>query len=355
MTHTAARFPVPTPHPADTPPPRLVPARGRAARWIGCGVVVLALVLGIVLSIGLGARTFSPGEILEALGAKGGTPASAVVAARVARTAVGLAAGAALGLAGGVMQGLTRNPLADPGVLGVNAGATLAMVLVISLGVTSLGGYVWFALLGAGLAAILVYAVAGLGGRRADPVRLVIAGAAVTAGVSSWTTTILLTQQATLETFRFWQVGTIAGRGFDVLVPVLPLLGMGVLLALASAQGLNLMALGDEAATALGRRTSLDRLVAGAAIVLLAGTATALTGPLAFVGLLAAHLARMLVGADHWRLLPAAASVGAAIILVADSVGRVVLPPAEVQVGVMVAITGAPAFLLLLNRGRARL
>ncbi|MDO4240831.1 iron ABC transporter permease, partial [Micrococcus sp.] len=284
----------------------------------------------------------------------GNGPADPVVTARIARTVVGVCTGAALGLAGTVMQGLTRNPLADPGVLGINAGASLAMVLAISLGVSALTGYVWFALLGAAVTMLVVYGVAGLGGRRADPVRLVIAGAAVTAGVTSWTTTILLTQQATLDTFRFWQVGTIAGRGLDVVQQVAPLLLVGVLLALVSTRALDIMALGDDAAVTLGRRLGRDRLIAGVAVVLLAGCATALAGPLAFVALLAAHQARMLMGPGHLRQAAAAPGIGAVLILVADTVGRVVLPPAEVQVGVMVAVIGAPVFLVLLGRGWAR-
>lgn len=342
---------------APTPAPVVHPARvARRGRSFTLGVVAAlgALVLAVVASICIGAQALPPGQVWTALTTAGPQDAEAIIQARLARTAVGLCAGAALGLAGTLMQGLTRNPLADPGVLGVNAGATLAMVLAISLGVSALSGYLWFALLGAAVTALLVYAVSGLGGRRADPVRLVIAGAAVTAGVTSWTTTILLTQQATLETFRFWQVGTIAGRGFDVLQPVLPLLALGAVLALGSGPGLNALALGDDAAVTLGRRTWLDRLVCGVAVVLLAGTATALAGPLAFVGLLSAHQARLLIGAAHTRRLPMAAVLGAALVVIADTIGRVVLPPAEVQVGVMVAVVGAPVFLVLLARGWAR-
>jgi iron complex transport system permease protein len=277
----------------------------------------------------------------------------AIVAARIPRTVVALLAGGALGLAGATIQGLTRNPLADPGLLGINAGAALAMVLAISVfGITALSGYIWFALLGAAAAALLVHGIAGLGRGGATPVKLAVAGAALTAGLSSWTTALLLTDRQTLDVFRFWQVGTVGGRSMDVVWPVLPVIVVGAGLALAGSRLLNVLALGDDLARSLGRRAGVDRAVAGLAIILLAGGATALAGPIAFVGLVAPHLARILVGGDYARVLPISLGLGAALVVFADVLGRVILPPAEVQVGIMTAVVGVPVFLALIRRGR---
>ena len=252
------------------------------------------------------------------------------------------------------MQGLTRNPLADPGILGVNAGACLAMVLALTfLGVSELSSFVWFAFLGAAVAAVLVHLVASLGRDGATPVKLAIAGAAVTAAVTSWTSGVLLIDRSTMETFRLWQVGTVGGRDLDVLQLGLPFLAVGVVLALSGARVLDALALGDDLARSLGRRTVVDRVVLGVAIVLLAGTATALAGPIAFVGLMAPHAVRALVGNRHGVLLPLSALAGAALVVAADTLGRVVLPPSEVQVGIMTAVVGVPFFLALVRRGTA--
>ena len=302
----------------------------------------------VVLSVFVGSRSLPLSAVLDPA-----DPAYAVYQARFDRTLLGLAVGAALGLAGACMQGLTRNPLADPGLLGVNAGASFAMVLAISvLGVSDLQGYLWFALLGAAVAAVLVHAIASLGRDGATPVKLAIAGAALTAAVTSWTSGVLLVDRKTMESFRFWQVGTVGGRGLDVLLTGLPFLLLGAVLALAGARLLNALALGDDLARGLGRRTARDGLVVGLAIVLLSGGATALAGPIAFVGLLVPHGVRLLVGSDYARILPLSAVAGALFTVLADTLGRVVLPPAEVQVGIMTAVVGVPAFLVLVRRGR---
>jgi iron complex transport system permease protein len=316
--------------------------------------LVATVVLGAALSLAVGSRSVPLPEVWATLTAHDpADPLQAVVSARIPRTVIALLAGGALGLAGAGMQGLTRNPLGDPGLLGVNAGAALAMVVAISvLGVTSMSGYIWFALVGAALAGLLVHAIAGLGREGATPVKLAVAGAAVTAGLTSWTTGLLLTNRQTLDVFRFWQVGTVGGRSIDLVTPVLPFLAVGALMALTGARLLNVMALGDDLARGLGRRAGLDRAVVGAAVVLLAGSATALAGPLVFVGLVAPHLARILLGTDYRRVLPMSLGLGAALVLLADVVGRVALPPTEVQVGIMVAVVGVPVFLGLVRRGR---
>jgi iron complex transport system permease protein len=336
-----------TAHPA--PAVRVGP-RGAAA------ALGAAVALGATLSLFIGSRAVPPHEVWGALTAyDASNPLQAIVAARIPRTVVALLVGGALGLAGASMQGLTRNPLADPGILGVNAGATFSMVIGMTVfGFTAMSQFLPLAFLGAAAAALLVHAIASLGRDGATPMTLAITGAALSAGLASWTTGALLADRKTMETFRFWQVGTVGGRGLDVLFAGLPFLVIGALLALTGARLLNTLALGDDLARGLGRRTSRDRLLLALAIVLLAGTATALAGPIAFVGLVVPHVIRSFVGPDYARVLPFSMLAGAALVVLADTVGRVVLPPAEVQVGIMAAVVGVPVFLALIRRtGRA--
>lgn len=321
---------------------------GRSRGPVVTLALLAALAGGSLLSVLVGSSGLSWDALLDS-----GHPDHAVYTARIGRTLLGLAVGAALGLAGALMQGLTRNPLADPGILGVNAGAAFAMVLAISVfGVSGLHGYIWFAFVGAAVATLVVHGIAALAPGGATPVALAIAGAALTAAVTSWTSGVLLVDRATIESFRLWQVGTVGGRGIDVLLAGLPFLVVAALLAVPGARLLDALALGDDVARGLGRHVTRDRLVVGLAIVLLAGTATALAGPIAFVGLIVPHAVRAVAGAGHGRLLPLSAGAGAVLVVVADTVGRVVLPPAEVQVGIMTAVVGAPAFLALIRRGR---
>ena len=334
----------------ETPGPPGGGQRSRPALPVSVAIAVAVLAGAGVLSLVVGARAVPLDAVWDA-----GHPLHAIVEARFERTVLGFAVGGALGLAGALMQGLTRNPLADPGILGVNAGATFAMVVgMTTFGFTAMGQFLPMAFVGAAVAALGVHAIASLGRDGATPMKLAITGAALSAGLASWTTGLLLADRKTMESFRFWQVGTIGGRGFDVLVVGLPFLVVGALLALAGARLLNTLALGDDLARGLGRRTTRDRLVIALAIVLLAGTATALAGPIAFVGLVVPHVVRSLVGPDHSRVLPFSMLAGAALVVVADTVGRVVLPPSEVQVGIMAAAVGVPVFIALVRRtGRA--
>ena len=271
----------------------------RAPRRLGTPVVAVLLVgavtLACALSVVVGAKAVPLSAIWDA-----SHPLHNISEARVERTLLGLAVGAALALAGAVLQGLTRNPLADPGILGINAGASFAMVVGLSVfGVSELSDFVWIAFAGAAVASVLVHVVASIGRDGATPMKLAIAGAALTAAASSWTTGVLLVDKKTMETFRYWQVGTIGGRGLDVLLVGAPFLAVGALLALTGARLLNTLALGDDLARGLGRRTAVDRIVLGVAVVLLAGTSTALAGPVAFVGLVVPARGP---GADRLRL-----------------------------------------------------
>lgn len=277
-----------------------------------------------------------------------------MVRSRGPRTVTGLLVGAALGLAGAASQGLTRNPMADPGILGINAGAAFAVVTALYVGgITGIGGYVWFALVGSAVAVVVVYAVGSLGRGGATPVKLVLAGAALTAGLSSLTAAVMVISQRTFDDFRFWQVGSVAGRDWNVIVAVAPFLAVGALALVGCGRALNGLALGDDLARGIGQRVRTTRVTVAAGVVLVCGAATALAGPIGFVGLTAPHAARALVGVDYRWVLPTSALLAAGLLVAADVVGRVVLPPTEVQTGVITAVVGVPVFVWLLRRGRA--
>ena len=328
------------------------PARGPRALWLLAAVVVLALVT--LASFAMGARGLAPDTVWQALTRF--DPANgdhAVVHARVPRTVLGLLAGAALGLAGAAMQGVARNPLADPGIIGINAGAALAVVTGIYVfGVSSLTGYIWFAFVGAAAAAVVVYLIASLGRDSATPVKLALAGAALNAGLFSLMNVILVSSRDTLDRFRFWQVGGIAGRDWSVILPGLPFLLLGALIVLATGRILNNLALGDDIARGLGQRVGLARGISALGIVLLCGTATALAGPIGFVGLVIPHAVRFLTGPDYRWILPFSLVLAPALLLTADVIGRVILLPGEVPAGIMTALVGAPVFVWLVRRSK---
>ncbi|MGY1827319.1 MULTISPECIES: FecCD family ABC transporter permease [unclassified Blastococcus] len=341
-----------------------VPPRGAArppapplrARRLGTLALLLALVVAAALaSIAVGTRSIGLGEVWRSLLDPSLTGEEAVIVRqlRVPRTVLGLMVGAALGLAGALMQGHTRNPLGDPGLLGVTAGASLAVVLAITLlGVTTPAGYVWFAFVGALVGTVLVYAIGSAGRGGATPVTLALAGAALSALMYALVRAILVSDQQTLDSFRFWVVGSLAGRDAAVAGQVAPFLAVGLVLALVNAPALNLLGLGEDVARGLGQRIWLARAVGLAAITLLCGAATAACGPIAFLGLVVPHAVRALTGPDHRWLLPCSALAGAALLLVADVLGRVLARPGELQVGIVLALVGAPFFIALVRRSR---
>jgi iron complex transport system permease protein len=324
-------------------------------RVLGLVVAVLVLVLLCGLSVAVGTRTTPPSSVLQAFTDYDPLSPDQVVVRelRLPRTLLGLLVGAALGLAGVVMQGLTRNPLADPGLLGVNAGAALAVVIGLAvLGVGSTTGQVWLALVGAAVAAVVVYGVASLSRGGASPLTLALAGAAVGALLTALSTAVLLTDSATFAQFRFWQVGALAGRDAGVAAQVAPFLLVGAVLALGLGRSLNTLALGADVARGLGTRVRSVRVVGALAVVLLCGAATAACGPIAFVGLTVPHAARVVAGPDHRWMLPYAMVLAPVLILAADVLGRVIARPGEVQVGVLTALVGAPVFVALVRRRR---
>ncbi|MEV0635379.1 iron ABC transporter permease [Streptomyces sp. NPDC050619] len=313
---------------------------------------VLAMAAVGVLSLAVGTRQVPPSAVLDALLHGGGSPDALVVRSlRLPRTEIGLTAGAALGVAGAALQAVTRNPLADPGILGLSQGAAAGVVLAIGFGLANgFGGYVWYAFAGAVVAACLVYGVATRGREGASPVKLALAGTALSAMTAGATTLVLTSSSATLDQFRFWQVGALSGRDADTVVRMLPFLLAGAVLVLACARGLDALALGDETARALGHRVQLVRGTAALGATLLTAAAVAAAGPIAFVGLAVPHLARRLVSGGHRAVLPLSALLGAALLLGADVAGRVVRPPAEVPAGVMTALVGVPVLVLLVRR-----
>ncbi|MFD5556850.1 FecCD family ABC transporter permease [Streptomyces sp. NPDC127068] len=321
----------------------------RVAAMLAAAAVLL---LAVVLSLAVGARAIAPSLVFDAL-LNGGSSEDAVVVRelRVPRTVVGLMVGAGLALAGAAFQGITRNPIADPGILGISQGASVGVVLAIAFaGVHTLTGYVWFAFAGAGIAAVAVYAIAARGRGGATPIKLALGGAALNALLVSVLTGVLTTRAAALDEFRFWQVGSLSGRDAELIGQIWPFLLAGTILVIATARGLDALALGEDVAKGLGQNVGKVRVVAGLGATLLTGAGVAAAGPIAFVGLAVPHLARAIVGSDHRWLLPMSALLGPAMLLVADTVGRIVFPPSEVPVGVMTALIGVPFLITLVRR-----
>jgi iron complex transport system permease protein len=326
----------------------------RRRRALGLASLVAVLAACALASLAIGSLQIPLHEVVAAFTAFDDSDAHVVVTElRVPRTELGLLVGAALGAAGALMQGVTRNPLAEPGILGINAGAAFAVVLAIFvLGVSSVAAYAWFALLGAGVTALAVYALAATGRDGATPVKLALAGAVLAALLVSLTSAVLVFDAPTLDEFRFWIVGSLAGRDSGVALSVAPFIGVGIVVALSTGRWLNALALGEEVARSLGQRVAWARAAAGAGFVLLAGGAVAAAGPIAFVGLTVPHVARALVGADYRWIMPYSIVLGAILLLAADVLGRIVARPAELEVGVVTAVVGAPFFIWLVRRRR---
>ncbi|WP_280439203.1 iron chelate uptake ABC transporter family permease subunit [Nocardia cyriacigeorgica] len=326
----------------------------RSWRWPGWLIAVAGLIAVCLLSLLIGAKAIPVPEVWAALwGAQSSPDALIVTDYRLPRTLLGLLAGLALGVAGCLMQGLTRNPLADPGLLGINAGAAFAIALAVAfLGVGEITGYVWFGFAGAAAVSLVVYRLGTAGRQGADPVRLTLAGVAVTAVLSGITKGLILLNANAFDQMREWDAGSLTGRGFDVIAGAAPFIAIGLIAAVVAARSLNAVALGDDLARALGVRVGRTRLLTVLALTLLCGTATAAVGPITFVGLAVPHVARWIVGPDQ-RWIVAYSMVLAPILLVgADVLGRIVLWPAEVPAGLVAAFLGAPALIWLARRAR---
>lgn len=314
-------------------------------------IAALALLFVVLLSLAVGAQTIWLGDVFTALFSNDGSAAHSTIATlRLPRTVAGLSAGVALGLAGAMMQALTRNPLADPGVLGINAGAALAMVVGVGLlHVTSHFVLVWFAFAGAGLATLAVYSVASTGRIGATPLRLVLAGVAIGSILRGLTAAYVLTDPELFDRMVSWDVGTLALIGYEKVLVALPFILLGVAMAMAVAPTLNIIGLGDETAQSLGTSILQVRVMTIAAVMLLTGSATAMIGPVGFLGLMAPQLARALCGVNQRHIFLLTLFIAPTILLLADVVGRVATRPADIDVGIVAAAVGAPVLIWIVR------
>lgn len=335
--------------------PRAGFARSNRLRALGFLGMLVGLAGLAMLSVAVGTRDVAWAEIVSALGGQVETIGQAAISVRIPRTLLAVVAGAALGLAGAVMQGVTRNPLADPGILGVNMGASLAVVVGVAwFNIASAQAFIWTAILGAGCAAVFVYTIGSLGRGGATPLKLALAGAATSVAFSSLVIAVVLPRNDIAGGIRSWQIGGVGGATFDRIWNVLPFLVVGFLISLLSARKLNSLALGDELAAGLGERVALARAMSALGAILLCGATTAVCGPIGFLGLVVPHICRLLVGVDHRWLLPFSALCGASLLLAADIVGRIVSRPAELDVGIVTALIGGPFFIWIVRRQRLR-
>lgn len=318
-----------------------------------CAIVLLALTA--FGSLFVGSRGLDPGVVLDALLRQDGSPEHVVIQnLRLPRTVLGLLVGAALGVGGALIQAFTRNPLADPGILGVNAGAAFAIVLSSALfGSSSVALTLPFAFAGAIAATLAVYGIARRGGGGATPLRLTLVGIAVAAVLNGISSTLALMNPDTFDRLRFWGAGTIADRPDGTIAAVAPFILAGLVMAVLLARSLNAFALGDELAESLGARVTRVRILTIVAVTLLCGAATAAAGPIAFVGLMVPHAVRWLTGPDQRWILPFSLVLAPVLLLASDMIGRLVVYPGELQVGIVVAFLGAPVLIFLVRRTRA--
>lgn len=320
-------------------------------------VLVISIVLLVVCafaSLVLGSRMIEFNGVIDGLFHKNIDSYEAnIVRKRISRTVFSFFCGAALGVSGALMQAVTRNPIADPSILGVNTGASLFVVCGIAfLNISSANQYIWLALAGAALTAAFVFGIGSMGRSGATPIKLVLAGAATSAALSSLVMAIMIPRSHVMDLFRFWQVGSVGSGNWSAITTFTPFLVIGILIAILSAPALNALALGDDVATGLGVRTGILRLVAALGAVLLCGAATALAGPIGFVGLLSTHVMRLILGPDLRFVIPMSAISGAIILTLSDVIGRLVGSPGELEVGVVTAFVGAPLLIILAMRSK---
>lgn len=328
-------------------------ARARTRRLLLVAGLAALLLVAAVLSLAVGARAVPPSAVWDALASPTGSDDDVVVRSlRLPRTLTAVAVGLALGVAGALAQGHTRNPIADPGLLGVSAGAALAVVTGTALGVTSPLPQAGLAVAGALLSSVAVFALGGVGRRGGSPATLALAGVVLTSLLLALVSAVVLLDAAALDAYRFWTVGAVSGRDPQVLVTVLPLLAVGLALAAVNAPALDLLGLGDDVASGLGVSVRRARLTGLLAVTVLTAAATAVAGPLAFVGLVVPHVARALTGPAHRWLVPVAGLAGAVLVLLSDVLGRVVARPGELQVGIVLALVGAPVLVALVRSRR---
>lgn len=320
-------------------------------------ILCLALLsIMAIFSISLGAKSIAFTKVIDVL--LGNAPDSleaAIILQRIPRTVFGILAGGALGISGALMQSITRNPIADPSILGVNTGASLFVVAGIAFfNITVAYQYIWLAIIGAGVTAVFVYSVASMGKDGATPLKLALSGSAVSIVLGSLVSTIMLPNNRVMEAFRFWQVGSIGSATWENIMLIIPFLLVGFIISMFISGYLNNLALGDEAATALGTNVVMTRTIGALSSVLLCGATTALAGPIGFVGLIIPHIIRLIFGSEMSKMLPLSFLGSAILMLVSDIIGRVISLPGETEVGIVTAVIGAPVFILAIRKGRVK-
>ena len=309
-----------------------------------------------IFSISLGAKSIAFTKVIDVL--LGNAPDSleaTIILQRIPRTVFGILAGGALGISGALMQSITRNPIADPSILGVNTGASLFVVAGIAFfNITVAYQYIWLAIIGAGVTAVFVYSVASMGKDGATPLKLALSGSAVSIVLGSLVSTIMLPNNRVMEAFRFWQVGSIGSATWESIMLISPFLIVGFIISMFISGYLNNLALGDEAATALGTNVVMTRTIGALSSVLLCGATTALAGPIGFVGLIIPHIIRLIFGSEMSKMLPLSFLGSAILMLVSDIIGRIISLPGETEVGIVTAVIGAPVFILAIRKGRVK-
>ena len=309
-----------------------------------------------IFSISLGAKSIAFTKVIDVL--LGNAPDSleaTIILQRIPRTVFGILAGGALGISGALMQSITRNPIADPSILGVNTGASLFVVAGIAFfNITVAYQYIWLAIIGAGVTAVFVYSVASMGKDGATPLKLALSGSAVSIVLGSLVSTIMLPNNRVMEAFRFWQVGSIGSATWENIMLISPFLVVGFIISMFISGYLNNLALGDEAATALGTNVVMTRTIGALSSVLLCGATTALAGPIGFVGLIIPHIIRLIFGSEMGKMLPLSFLGSAILMLVSDVIGRIISLPGETEVGIVTAVLGAPVFILAIRKGRVK-
>jgi iron complex transport system permease protein len=311
------------------------------------GFIVLAICLFI--SVSYGAADISWSSVYDSLISFDGSREHLIIrTVRLPRSLLAMIVGASISTAGAIMQGITRNPLADPGILGINAGAAFAVVMAIFLfGASSPSFYVWCAFAGAGITAVSVYFLASLGRSGITPLNLTIAGAAISAFLASLTTGILIVSQSTLEEIRFWLAGSLAGADTSLILQILPYVCIGMVLTLIISKQITILSLGEDIAKGLGQQTASVKILAAVCVLLLDGSAIAVAGAIGFIGLVVPHIVRFIVGLDYRWILPYSALFGAILLLASDIAARLIIKPQEIPVGIMTALVGAPFFIYL--------
>lgn len=320
-------------------------------------ILCLALLsIMAIFSISLGAKSIAFTKVIDVL--LGNDPDSieaVIILQRIPRTVFGILAGGALGISGALMQSITRNPIADPSILGVNTGASLFVVAGIAFfNITVAYQYIWLAIIGAGVTAVFVYSVASMGKDGATPLKLALSGSAVSIVLGSLVSTIMLPNNRVMEAFRFWQVGSIGSATWENIMLISPFLIVGFIISMFISGYLNNLALGDEAATALGTNVVMTRTIGALSSVLLCGATTALAGPIGFVGLIIPHIIRLIFGSEMSKMLPLSFLGSAILMLVSDIIGRIISLPGETEVGIVTAVIGAPVFILAIRKGRVK-